>query len=95
MELSQNRTQSVLKYCFEDIEVVSNSYKFVREKIMANGLSSSKCEFPANHLSEEDRKRCRKVEFRVRTNAETQMTEILDMIKQQNNMTGVMGDSNN
>lgn len=73
MELSQNRTRTVLQYCLglipeEDIE-------WLRGLITANGLSSS-------HLilknGIEDKDLSRRVEFRVRTNAEKQLEDIAE-----------------
>lgn len=73
MELSQNRTRTVLQYC---MSLVSDSDKeWLQGLITANGLSSS-------HLimkdGVEDKDLSRRVEFRVRTNAEKQLEEIAE-----------------
>lgn len=74
MKLSQDRTRAVLEYCFgimpdEDI-------LWLKGLVTANGLSSS-------HLimtpkGEEDKDLSRRVEFRVRTNAEKQLEDIAE-----------------
>jgi outer membrane protein OmpA-like peptidoglycan-associated protein len=71
MELSQNRTRAVLQYCMgvmnpEDID-------WARSLITANGLSSS---HPIIIEGVEDKDLSRRVEFRVRTNAEKQLEDI-------------------
>lgn len=73
MELSQNRTRTVLEYCLNMMSV--DDVNWLRGLITANGLSSS-------HLilknGVEDKDLSRRVEFRVRTNAEKQLEEIAD-----------------
>ena len=71
MELSQDRTRSVLEFC---LNLLSHSDQgWAMSKITANGLSSS-------HLilknGKEDAHRSRRVEFRIRTNAEQKLEEI-------------------
>lgn len=73
MQLSQNRTRSVLQYCFSlmnDEEVI-----WAKSLITANGLSSSQ---PILINGKEDKDLSRRVEFRVRTNAEKQLEDIAD-----------------
>lgn len=71
MELSQDRTRSVLQYCFSLLNDEEQIWS--KTKITANGLSSS-------HLitvnGKEDPDRSRRVEFRIRTNAEQKLEEI-------------------
>jgi len=67
MELSQGRTRSVLKYVLTLINDI-DSLKWTKERLTANGLSSSK-PIPLSDGSE-DKVSSRRVEFRVRTNAE-------------------------
>lgn len=74
MELSQDRTRSVLQYVFglinkEELKVWSI------DKITANGLSFSKRQFKSN--GEEDEEKSRRVEFRIRTDADLQIQKIL------------------
>ena len=74
MELSQNRTRNVLKYVLrkeKDVELA----KWIRLNVTANGLSSSKLIF--NDDGTENRKLSRRVEFRVKTNAEKRIAKIL------------------
>lgn len=71
MELSQNRTRAVLQYCLNMMS--ADDMEWAKALITANGLSSS-------HLimkdGEEDKELSRRVEFRVRTNAEKQLEDI-------------------
>lgn len=71
MELSQNRTRAVLQYCLNMMS--PENMEWAKALITANGLSSS-------HLimkdGEEDKELSRRVEFRVRTNAEKQLEDI-------------------
>ena len=71
MELSQNRTRAVLQYCLNMMQ--EKDMAWAKALITANGLSSS-------HLimkdGQEDKELSRRVEFRVRTNAEKQLEEI-------------------
>lgn len=73
MELSQNRTRAVLEYILKENNL--NGFKeWVRERLTANGLSSSKLIIIDGI---EDKERSRRVEFRVRTNAEKRIVKIL------------------
>jgi outer membrane protein OmpA-like peptidoglycan-associated protein len=74
MELSQGRTRNVLAYLLE-IPTISNSEAFVKEKVTANGLSSSKLIF--NEDNTENAALSQRVEFRVKTNAEKRIAQIL------------------
>lgn len=71
MELSQNRTRSVLQYCFSLMSTEQETW--AKSLITANGLSSSQ---PVLVHGVEDKSLSRRVEFRVRTNAEKQLEEI-------------------
>ncbi|WP_417150459.1 OmpA family protein [Prevotellamassilia timonensis] len=71
MELSQDRTRSVLEYCFGLMSV--EQIIWAKSLITANGLSSSQ---PILVHGVEDKSLSRRVEFRVRTNAEKQLEEI-------------------
>ena len=72
MELFQDRTRAVLQYCFslmsDDLE------EWLKGLVTANGLSSSHLILKMN--GEEDKDLSRRVEFRVRTNAEKQLEDI-------------------
>ena len=73
MELSQARTRSVLKYVM-NIEGIKSKKEWLVSHVTANGLSSSKLIMINGR---EDRNRSRRVEFRVRTDAEKRISEIL------------------
>ncbi len=85
MELSQNRTRSVLEHCVSTIdnEILQ---KWTFSKITANGLSSSKTlnldgEIIEGDGENESKILSRRVEFRIRTNAEERMNELLKEIQ--------------
>ena len=72
MELSQNRTRSVLSYCLQMVE--ADKKEWTKARITANGLSSSHLIF--NMDGTENAALSRRVEFRIRTNAEKQLEKI-------------------
>ena len=71
MQLSQDRTRTVLQYCMGLLD--STNIDWSRTLITANGLSSS---HPILRNGVEDKSLSRRVEFRVRTNAEKQLEDI-------------------
>ena len=73
MELSQHRTREVLEYVLS-LNAVSRDFAWLKGRLTANGLSSSK---PVFENGREHRDRSRRVEFRVRTNAEKKIAQIL------------------
>jgi outer membrane protein OmpA-like peptidoglycan-associated protein len=81
MRLSQARSRSVLIYVFSLPEIrTPESLKFLLERVTANGLSSAGwLQLPDGS---EDVARSQRVEFRVRTNAEEQLTKILKALAQ-------------
>lgn len=75
MELSQQRTREVLEYVL-NLNTISQDFGWLKKRLTANGLSSSK---PVLYEDgSENRERSRRVEFRVRTNAEKRMAQILN-----------------
>ena len=72
MELSQDRTRSVLQYVLQ-IPQISPNRDWIQQYLTANGLSSSRLIVTDGTENEEE---SRRVEFRVRTNAEKQLDEI-------------------
>ncbi len=79
MELSQNRTRSVLSYVLQNTLQSGQDQEWVKSNLTANGLSYSK---PiASNDDEDGRSLNRRVEFRIRTNAEKQIDEILNLGK--------------
>lgn len=79
MELSQNRTRSVLEYVM-GLDGVKDSQEWLKKHVTANGLSFS--QRIIDPTGRENRERSRRVEFRVRTNAEQRMVQILEKKKQ-------------
>ena len=78
MELSQARTRSALVFAM-NLPEVSNERGWLRQYLTANGLSSSHPVFDKDGV--EDPARSRRVEFRVRTDAETRIEKILEVSK--------------
>lgn len=74
MNLSQRRTNSVLKY-IHDTEINKQRREWIRMNVAAVGYSSSRLILTTDGL--EDSLRSRRVDFRVVTNAETQIRKIL------------------
>jgi outer membrane protein OmpA-like peptidoglycan-associated protein len=74
MGLSQERTRSTLDYLLL-LDSVQNEKVWLKRHMTANGLSSSKPVLTSN--GEEDRERSRRVEFRLRTDAESRIATIL------------------
>jgi len=72
MKLSQDRTRTVLQYCYSLMP--EDEVSWLKGLVTANGLSSSHL-ITAND-GEEDKNLSRRVEFRVRTNAEKQLEDI-------------------
>ncbi len=73
MNLSQLRTQSVLKYCIESTNNDSLRY-WCQNVILAAGFSSSKLII---EKGVENEIQSRRVDFRVRTNADEKLNEII------------------
>jgi outer membrane protein OmpA-like peptidoglycan-associated protein len=78
MELSQARTRSTLAYVMS-LPADRDQIAWLRKYVTANGLSSSR--LILNDKGEEDVARSRRVEFRVRTDAETRLAKILEVSK--------------
>ena len=78
MELSQARTRSALAFAMS-LPEVGNERGWLRQYLTANGLSSSHPIFDEGGV--EDPARSRRVEFRVRTDAETRIAKILEVSK--------------
>lgn len=75
MELSQNRTRAVLEFVLS-LPVVQTRHQWAKRDLTANGLASSK--LVRNDDGSENKILSRRVEFRVRTNAEAQIAKILE-----------------
>ena len=74
MELSQSRTRSVLEHVLTLPQLIAFK-AWLTSKMTANGLSSSHLRLSG--LGTEDKEASQRVEFRVRTNAESRIGEIL------------------
>lgn len=78
MELSQSRTRSALQYVLL-LPTVALQKNWLIAKLTANGLSSSRLRL--NRDGSENLQASQRVEFRVRTNAEARIGEILEAAK--------------
>lgn len=78
MELSQARTRSTLLYVLA-LPQVSGEADWLRRLVTANGLSSSRPILDAS--GKEDPARSRRVEFKIRTDAETRIAKILEVAR--------------
>jgi len=75
MQLSQARTRTVLEYVLDSTQYDNHQRDWLMGNLTSNGLSYSK---PiADNASENGRRLNRRVEFKIRTNAESQLEEIL------------------
>jgi len=75
MELSQDRTRNVLQFILS-IENEKEKNIWLKQNVTANGLSSSKLIYDENGI--QNRELSRRVEFRVKTNAEKRIAKILN-----------------
>ena len=73
MILSHNRSREVLIYSLKQ-SIEKSNYKWITSIIVASGMSSSR---PIINNGVEDKTESRRVEFRVRTNAEEKLSEIV------------------
>jgi outer membrane protein OmpA-like peptidoglycan-associated protein len=78
MKLSQDRTRSSLQYVLA-LPAIRYDLPWLRGYITANGLSSSKTIKRSD--GSEDYERSQRVEFRVRTDAESRIAKIIEMDK--------------
>ena len=78
MELSQDRTRNVLEYVM-NMESLSKYEDWLIDNITANGMSYSQRIYKNNV---EDKEASRRVEFRVITNCEETIDEIIDNYKE-------------
>ena len=75
MALSQERTRTTLRYVL-GLREVQNNIAWLRKHVTANGLSSSQLIFKENGV--EDQKSSQRVEFRIITDAEERIAQILE-----------------
>jgi len=74
MKLSQGRTRKTLEYVM-NLKSMKKYSNFMMSKVTANGLSFSK---RIMKNGKEDKKMSRRVEFKIRTSAESKIDEILN-----------------
>lgn len=74
MELSQNRTRKVLEYILQQ-NWNEALFEWTKKHLTANGLASSKIILDAN--GKENKEKSRRVEFRVKTDAEKRIVKIV------------------
>lgn len=75
MELSQARTRAAAAFLL-DLEAIDDVKPWVKTHLTANGLSSSRLVMTED--GEEDEARSRRVEFRVQTDADQRIEDILE-----------------
>lgn len=75
MQLSQDRTRSVLRYVFTLEELSSEYEQWIKSNFSAVGLSSSK---PIFENGIENEEKSRRVTFRIITNADIKIKQILE-----------------
>lgn len=76
MELSQDRTRKVMEYVLSK-EWEEEIFDWTRSHLTANGLASSK--LILNGDNSENKEKSRRVEFRVKTNAEKRIGDLLEL----------------
>jgi outer membrane protein OmpA-like peptidoglycan-associated protein len=76
MSLSQLRASKVLQYVLETN--LNGSYKWIRNRLVAVGYSSSKLKYYKS--GQEDKNLSRRVEFKVVTNAQEQLYELVSLV---------------
>lgn len=79
MKLSQDRTRSVLEYVLQKDKVIGE-FDWLKSRVTANGLSSGKLILTSE--GNENKELSRRVEFRVRTNAERRIVKIIQELEQ-------------
>ena len=77
MDLSQARTRSTLGFVMGLDEVKENK-KWLKQYLTANGLSSAKVIRDEQGIENKDKSR--RVEFKVRTDADSRIATILDQV---------------
>lgn len=78
MALSQSRTRSALQYVLT-LPQVQEQQPWLKAHLTANGLSSSKLIYHADGTENKDGSQ--RVEFKVRTNADARISEILKTVQ--------------
>ena len=79
MKLSQDRARAVLRHCLTIQATEKQINDWAKEKLTANGLSSSRSRIPASSVK--DREKNRRVEFRVQINESRVLDEIIKEVE--------------
>lgn len=80
MQLSQNRANNVLTYCYQSRnQVIFNNKEWLEKKFRANGMAFAKLIYREN--GNQDIERSRRVEFRVLTNAQEKIYKIIEKLE--------------
>lgn len=77
MDLSYQRARSVLRFVMQIQKIEDQHLPWLRDHLTANGLSSSR--LILNPDGSENFARSQRVEFRIRTDAESKMAKILEL----------------
>lgn len=80
MELSQDRTRETLKYILTKslYSIDNEKEKWIKERLTANGLSSSRL---IKENGRENQEKSRRVEFKIVTDADDQLKDLLDKVR--------------
>ena len=79
MALSQERTRATLEYCLS-LPQISENREWIKHILTANGLSSSKLKYAEDNKTE-DAVHSRRVEFRIITDNEKTIQEMLTILQ--------------
>lgn len=77
MELSQSRTRNVLSYVMK-LDATKSHRDWLIEHITANGMSYSHRKYMDDDNTKEDKIKSRRVEFKIRTNSEKIISDIIE-----------------
>ena len=77
MDLSYQRSRSVLRYVMTDLDSLESYRPWLRQHLTANGMSSSRLIYNAD--GSENYARSQRVEFRIRTDIDSRMAKILEL----------------
>jgi len=80
MQLSQNRANNVLTYCYKNNDkIIQNNKRWLEKQLRANGMSFAKLIYKEN--GKQDFSKSRRVEFRVLTKAQEKIYKIIEQLK--------------
>ena len=80
MQLSQNRANDVLTYCYKsNNKIIENNKRWLEKQFRANGMSFAKLIYKEN--GQQDFTKSRRVEFRVLTKAQEKIYKIIEQLE--------------